>query len=362
MLIVIPTYKRNHSLNWVLQSLVQCRTESIDEPIRVLIVNNYPPAKDEIKTIVGEFTHHKQFEWDALCREKTLPPVENWYSAILQKALPDEVVLLHGDDDILCPWGIEERYHAITCSDVDILLTRSRGCIVFLADPLFAVVKGKLPHKEMGSNKTAISLGEINTWGPAFIGNHCYRNTKRWREALCASFNWCHQQDWLDWNTRTLMLPFYLPFAAKLVGCNIVGLNQACVIRGISLEENTQSPYGSPTWNSGILAVCAYGVLSEKPLGELSELEPARIELKNMALQWLVTLWFDPRIPASIRRKTLRRIRLPLSMGAVFQVSKGLRLLIGEILGLRGWRLKLYSKKNAKPVPEILKSLANNPQ
>lgn len=68
MLIVIPTYRRTDSLKWVLESLVKCRTRGIGEPIRVLVVNNHPAAKNSVAAVVSEYSRHSRFDWEILAR------------------------------------------------------------------------------------------------------------------------------------------------------------------------------------------------------------------------------------------------------------------------------------------------------
>lgn len=355
MLIVIPTYRRNATLKWVLQSLVQCRTERIPEPVRVLVVNNYPPAREEIAAIVSDFSHDNRFLWNILYREKTLPPVENWYSAICENALPDEVVFLHSDDDIFCPWSLEDRYEALCSLNADMLLSRSASRIIFMPDQVSAFLSASsLPKRQAEARATTVAWADIGNWGSAFIGNHCYRHTELWKRALSVSFDWCHQQDWLDRNTRTLMLPFYLPFAIKLLEGTLSSLNQVCVIRGGNLVEIRGSGYGSSGWNSGFLARCAYGVLTSDPLAGHKNLDAVRRGQLMMAARWLLTFYFDPRIPAGMRRETLRRIKIPLTRECIVQIVLGLRLLLGEIVSLRGWKWRLQARYHARPVSEIL--------
>ena len=324
LLIVIPTYRRNATLKWVLQSLVQCRTKSIREPIRVLIVNNYPSAGKEIASIVSEFISEKRFEWNIIYREKTLPPVENWYSAICENALPDEVVFLHGDDDIFCPWSLEDRYEAICSTNADVLLSKSADRILFLPDQVSALFSESMsPKRQANARTAAIPWEDIHKWGAVFIGNNCYRYTEKWKRALSVSFDWCHQQDWLDWNTRTLMFPYYLPFAIKHLEGTLASLDQACVIRGGDFIEIRDSAYGSPGWNGGFLVLCAYGVLTTGPMADIEELEGARRELMMMAARWLPTIYFDSRIPSAMRKETFRRIGIPHTKECIFQVMMG---------------------------------------
>jgi len=355
MLVVIPTYRRIATLKWVLQSLVQCRTESIREPIRVLVVNNHPSASKEITRVVSDFTSEKRFEWSIICREKTLPPVQNWYSAICENALPDEVVFLHGDDDIFCPWSLEDRYEAICSESADVLLSKSADRILFLPDQVSAIFNENMSLKRRADLKTAaIPWINIHEWGAVFIGNNSYRYTEKWKRALSVSFEWCHRQDWLDWNTRTLMLPFYLPFAIKQLEGTLVGLDQVCVIRGGDFIEIRDSAYGSPGWNGGFLSLCAYGVLTSAPLACFKELDAARRDLMMTAAKWLPTFYHDSRIPSGMRKETLRRIGIPHTKECALQVVMGFRLLLGEMLNLRGWKWSLQTRHHARPLQEIL--------
>lgn len=355
MLIVIPTYRRNDSVRWVLRSLIQCDTDKIPEKVRVLVVNNYPPAKNEIDKIVAEFSVNTHLDWNILCREKSLPPIENWYSAICDHAFNDEVVLLHGDDDILCPWSLEDRYAAICEKPADMLLSRSASRFIFLPDGVSGMLyPDAWPERLTPGETSEINLADIHHWGPAFIGNHCYRNTVLWRRALEVSFAWCHRQDWLDYDSRTLMLPVYLPYALKILQGRLSGLDRTNAIRGGSLTEIKDSTYGSPGWNSGFLALCAYGVFTSDPLAEITELDATRKELIMMATHWLSTMFFDPRIPAEIRRETFRRIRIPLTTESGIQLLLGTKLLLGEMLKLRGWRWNMLAKNSARPVSDLL--------
>ncbi|MGV8059918.1 MAG: hypothetical protein AB2L12_18145 [Smithellaceae bacterium] len=338
--------------------MVQCRTEKIPEPIRVVVVNNYPPAAKDIASIVATYSNNRRFTWKILYREKTLSPVNNWYSAILEFALPDEVVLLHGDDDIFCSWSLEKRYKAITDNNADILLSRTISRIIFFQGSDSALLDTRTIPKEKEKIKTKfLSWRDLNEWGAVFIGNNCYRNTKKWRQSLNECFEWCHRQHWLDETTRTLMLPYYLPLAVLAEGGSIAGMDEACVIRGGSYDEITSPGYGSPGWNSGFLALCAYGILNSSPLKDNKELEYDRLKQKIMFSKLYLTTYFDKRIARDKRRDTFNQIKIPIDASFFINAITGLRSFVGEIFHLRGWKYRLQARKRRRPVIEILKSL-----
>lgn len=292
-------------------------------------------------------------------RDKTLWPVDNWYSAIMERSIKDEVVLLHGDDDIFCPWSLEDRYEAVQSTRADMLMSYAVSRIVFLPDKVSAVMGAvTISKRQIEVHPSAVEWEEIDEWGPAFIGNHCYRRTEKWEHALSLSYAWCHQQDWLDWNTRTLMLPYYLPYAVKECGGSLCGIKEVCVIRGGTLEEMVDSEYGSPSWNSGFLALCAYEVLMKHVVTVHPKAWPACHKQLLLAARWFFTFYFDSRISTETRRKTLKRIGLPLNAEILFQMLLGLRLLVGEISGLRGWEWKRQARRGVRSVSKIIADLA----
>lgn len=360
MLIVIPTYKRNDCLKWVLQSLVQCRTESIPEQIRVVVVNNYPPAAQEITNIVDHFSKDERFSWEVLYREKTLLPVDNWYSAITEKAWLNEVVFLHGDDDLFCPCGLQDRYAAIVKSSADMLLSHAESRIIFdsISGTVLENISQSVRQGFSNSGKLIeIALDDIHCWGAAFIGNHVYRNTETWRRALATCFDWCNTQNWLDWNKRTLMLPYYLPIAVKRNGGKLFGLDTICVLRGGEREELNRSRFGVSGWNSGLLALAAYQILNSGDLQSEPLLESNRLENRKMAIQWLVTFFFDKSIKTDERNKMIRASNLKIKIEDLPDFVKGIRLIFGEIFRLRSLRMNRRFHVNAVPISKFLADL-----
>lgn len=129
MLIVIPTYRRLDCLRWTLLSLMQAKLPPIrNERFLICIANNHPGSQDQTHAVVNEIRTqfaHLPWDWQFLNREHTLPPIDNWYSAIQDIAEKDEVVFLQGDDDLFTYWSIADRYVECVQSGADLLLTRS---------------------------------------------------------------------------------------------------------------------------------------------------------------------------------------------------------------------------------------------
>jgi hypothetical protein len=361
MLIVIPTYRRNAALKWVLQSVAQCHTDKIREPIRVLVVNNYPPARQEVERVVSEFSHERRIEWNVLCRQKTMPPVENWYSAIFDNALPNEIVYINGDDDLLMPWSLENRFAEIERLGSDMLLAQiDSGLFFFYSNAMrtyFVPVRSQTQER----SATLLDTGTIFSYNPAHLSNHCYRNSERLRAGYEKAMSWCNAQEWLDSHYRTIFITLYLPYAVLLSGGSVAGLKQPCVIRGRDLEEVIAAPYGVPGWNHGFIHLCALGVLGNDELRDIRQLDPVRAQYRQEFAKWFLTCLWDSRVERSVLFETLRRVDFPVGELFSLRTLAGIRPILGNLTHLRGARLKRLCEKHSIPTEIFMKRLAARP-
>lgn len=357
MLIVIPTYKRNACLKWVLKSLIQCRTENITEPIRVVVVNNYPPARDEIRTIVCEFSRDKRFLWDVLYRESTLPPIENWYSAIFELALPDEVVLLHGDDDLFLPWSIEKKFAEACRLNVDLLLSQI-GLGLFFGEQTRKVLYTSSLPSESKSCAEILNIGQVYDYAPQHVSNHCYRNTKSFKSGYAKAMSWCNAQDWVKYILRTANFPLYMSYAILLSGGRVGGLRSKCIIRGSDAEENRQLKYGTHEENHGFMHLLALGVLNNSELKEFSQLDSVRSAYTDPFIAWAITYLCDSRVGYTMLFETLRKLEFPVSRLFSYKAIHGFKLLFAELFGLRGVRLRRQMRYNSIPTETFMERLA----
>jgi hypothetical protein len=357
MLIVIPTYRRNATLKWVLQSLVQCRTESIPEPIRVLVVNNYPPGKEGITAIVSDFSHEKRFEWDILYREKTLPPVENWYSAIFVKALPNEVVFINSDDDLFFPWSLENRFAEIDRLGVEMLLAQIDSGLFFCKQATRTYyVSDSLEMAECSAS--LLNMRNVCSFNPQHLSNHCYRNTEEFRAGYEKAMSWCNAQDWLDYHSRTLFITLYLPYAILLSGGTVAGLRRRCIIRGRDAEEIAEARYGVPSWSHGFAVLCALGVLGNAELKDIQQLDTIRIQYREEFARWFLTCLRDPRVDRSVLFETLRRVDFPIAQLLSVKTLYGIKLILADLMRVRGVRLQRACARNSIATEVFMKQLA----
>ena len=358
MLIVIPTYKRNTCLKWVLQSLVQCHTDGVYEPIRVLVVNNYPPARNEISEIVDGFKTFRKFEWDILYRKYTLPPVENWYSAILDFALPNEIVVINSDDDLFLPWSLNDKYKELNRTSADLLLAKIDGGLWFSQNAEIALYKSKLPNNNMVS-ATPLVMSEVFYYAPQHLSNHCYRNTQTFREALNKAFTWCHNQEWLDFNNRTLFITLYLPYSIIFLNGVVSGLDKICTLRGIDVDEIRVEKFGISSWNHGFIHLCAIDVLNNDDLIQFSELDGVRKIFNDTFTRWFCTYFSDPRVGCIKLVRTIMNSKYKITDLLSIKIFYGLYLLFKDIFKLNGYSLEKECKLNGIFTEDLLKNMQN---
>jgi hypothetical protein len=320
-------------------------------------VNNYPPARQEVDAIVSEFSEEKRFEWNILCREKTLPPVENWYSAIFEKALPNEVVFINSDDDLFMPWSLNSRFAEIERLGSDMLLAQIDSELFFYKN---ATRTYHTPEPSHTDNRSAalLDMGTVFSYNPVHLSNHCYRNSEKFRAGYGKALSWCNAQNWLDSHYRTIFITLYLPYAVLLSGGSVAGLQQGCIIRGRDTEEVISAPYGVPGWNHGFIHLCALGVLGNDELKDVRQLDRIRTQYRQEFARWFLTCLWDSRVKRSVLFETLRRVDFPIWRLFSVRTLAGIKQILGNLTHLRGARLKRQCERNSIPSDLFMKKLA----
>ena len=357
MLIVIPTFRRNECLRWVLQSLVQCSTTDISEVVRVVVVANYPSALAEVKAIVRPFFNYTNFHWRLLEREETLDPIDNWYSAIRDHAMEGETVLLHGDDDLFFPWSLKLRWKLMNEASADFLLTPFVSRVFFDQGGQTAFFSGELPAEPQDLSWKRWDYAADKAPDPVFIGTHTYRYGPRLEAAIRATLDACHTQTWVDRRNQELMLPFYLPFFLKQSGGSVIMSDLPCVLRGASVREICASPFGVPSWNSCFVDMLALALIRSGSLGR----EPKLLRYAERRFYgvraFAPTMLADKRIAFRTVRKTLRVTGL--SLGVFFRPTalRGWALVAANALGVVGLRLRRQAARASVPTPAFLQRI-----
>lgn len=355
MLVIIPTYKRLDSLYWVLYSLMNCDLPAIDKTPRLAIVNNFPPYARECEKVVENIkTIHqnsKQWEWILINRIESLLPINNWYSAINDLAIENEIVFLHGDDDLFIKSSIKNRYDAIINSDADILVSEYYGGLTFIRE------KCHLSSALQNSNSQfPISDSKTNWYSSPFISAVVLKKGDIFLASLALTNKWIEDQNWAPYAYTSLMIPFYLPLASKYLGGKIIYSKRQFVLRGTSLSDRINSPYGVPSWNSGFIDIFKYGILNNCALSNIIELAKYRRSTLEFINDWYLTFYLDKRIPSDLRRLTLKNI--PFKMN-YWQILKGIKKILAFKFRLTALsiRLDILFNKKVSMIEDLLNEI-----
>lgn len=307
--VFIPTYKRLNTLKAVMYSLFKTYIPNEQYQYECYIVNNYTGNYNEVEQLVAEFDSLDTiWTFKSIQREITLPPIENWYSAISEYTKDGEIAFLQGDDDLFLPESIRYRVNCIINNNADLLLTKHIGGVVFYDNtPKVSVTNFEIREQ----NEQIKDVIFENLWSAIFIGNNTYKMSAKLREAFELAMKWCNEQTWLTFDQRTLMYPIYIPIALNLMNAKVIDSNQEAVIRSMNIDECRRALWNVPGWNSGFLHLAFYGVLNNADLKNNKTLETTRISANDFAASWYWTFFFDPRISKQIRVETFKRIGKP---------------------------------------------------
>lgn len=356
VLVVIPTYKRIESLGLVLQSLMNCVLPTISGPFRILIVNNYPPNDEAVVQVIKEAREihdsAKKWQWLYLNRQKSIPPVENWYSAIDQYAYDGDVVFLHGDDDLFLKDSIVGRFEALKAASSDILVTPFYGGITFSGNKILvwdADWKQRLGHGQM--------VQDSDRWiTTPFISSQVFFWNQKFLSAKAEALKWANEQPFIEPSQRYLMMPYYIPLAYSIFGFKVAYQDRVYVLRGSSLDDRLTGRYGVPGWNSGFLNLLAFDVLQNETLRENTYLSFEKKNLTNMISYWFWAILFDKTVKRKYVFFLLRRSGIRFD---VIQVLCGIKLVINEMLNLKAGRIRMRFRrdKNVVRSDEFVKML-----
>ena len=283
-------------------------------------------------------------------RERTLPPVENWYGAILDHAREGETVFLHGDDDLMCPGALDIRDAAIRSMGADMLVSAHAGGLIFDGKNK---ALGPMPELRRETNEVVnLDLASDLIGNAPFIGNHTYRNSEAFRRAFHETKRMCALQDWLPEEQRELMLPFYLPITILRSGGHLAGLDRVFEWRGHDKRELIDSPFRCAHWNNGFLYGATLDYLNSPFLRGHAELDGQREIYRRQASELYAGVLMDFRIPEQVRERWRTRMTAILRRTAGEKARSTMGFLL-EVSGLA--RLKTRVALALRPVLDLEK-------
>lgn len=355
MLVVVPSYQRLQLLRWSLISVIRAGRD-VTGSKRLVLVSNHPPSneatRDLLADIVGSEKDAQAWETVFVGRKQSMDPVDGWYGAIMDHAREEEVVFLHGDDDLIMPGGLACREAALNAIDAPLLISAHRGPLVFLGNE--SCFPPDLPSPPPPPSPVSLKFGDPMLGYAPFIGNLAYRFGPEFRKILETCSTECDLQSWLPRKERTLMLPYYLPMVALRDGMRVTGLDHSCVIRGNGYEELVRSPYQVPGWNNGFLYGITLDFLSTGKCLDCPGLEGDRQLYSALTAYGYYSVLEDSRIPSEIKREWIGRTRPRIGEFRGKRL-RGLWPVVGKLTGLTRARLRAsFGIRSAVPVRQGL--------
>jgi len=333
MLVIIPTFKRLDSLKWVVKSLLRANLPDLTEKPRLYLVNNFPPnnvlIKDFFNEIVDSYSGADRWHIGLLQRENTLLPIDNWYSAIHDLSKENEIVFLHGDDDLFCQNDLRDRYNALNNENGDIFISPFFDGLTFIDSEYVQI--DNFPDKFSRNKKFSYIVDRKKFfYTTPFISAQVFRFNNLFRESFQLCKNWIDAQEWAPYSQTSLMLPYYLPIAINFLNGKVLFTDQKFIIRGSNFEEAIKAPFTVPGWNSGFLHFFALDILRNRDLGKIVELNPHRNEIESYISEWYFTFFFDNRLSKNLVLKTLLKVKIKVNF---YGFLKSLKLVIKELIG-----------------------------
>lgn len=340
--IFIPSYKRLNSLNYVLKSLLETKISILTGELHIFIVNNWPPNNDEIQLLINEFNQkdikHSKWKIESINRKVTMEPAYSWYNAIVENCNDGDIVFLSGDDDLFTNDSISKRFDIMQDNpDCQILLSSFQSGLIFDQDNdqiYFDLIKFNNIKKDINNAIFELQFSDYRVKNSIFLGNNCYRFNKQFKDGLEKAFSWCDQLTWLDKNTRTLMLPYYIAIAVGVNNGKILFVDNLFILRGVEISEPYTAVWGVSGWNCGFLELTSLCVLNNYELQKYGDFKQVKETSKKIALDWYFTYFFDSRISKIALAETLKHSKIKLT-SAIF---KSILMLLKQFLRI----LKIY--------------------
>jgi len=289
--VVLPTYRRPGPLLWSIVSVLgQSLPAGAASPAMLVIVNNNGPPGEVDAAVANAVKLVPGDAWSVrvVHRDTPLFPVMNWYESIREFSESGDLVFLHGDDDLMLPETLAQRYAAMAGSDATIQLCGTAGVAYFRAsaDGAEAIIRPPLAARRSAAGDGAVEyppFGEPSRYGP-LISCHAYRNSDAfWRvhdHAVAAFRRWVGER-----NQYLGLLPYALPlFDASTNGVQRIRLD--AVYRGMELSSVFNQGRGAGGWDV-IEITTALLLLLESPLFSAQrELGSLRHDNALFALSW----------------------------------------------------------------------------
>jgi hypothetical protein len=310
MLVLLPTYKRLDSLKLVIDSILRCDLPILpdDEIARLVIINNYFPNKNKIEELIeiikSSNLEYSKWEIEILTRNITLPPVENWYSAVFQMSKENEIIFFVCDDDLLTKDSLKVRYNALIENNATMVFGKLVFGLFYLNNCKKLYLHQAKSLNKLKAETFTLDYSDIFSWTSIHLSNHAFVFNQKFQKAYLKALSWCENQKIASEYNRKLFITYYIPIALLIENGNVIGINSYVLYRGMSISEIRNARYSIRSWNIGYAAGLAYEILGNQDLKENYELNRERTHFYNTFKMWYYAIKVDPRI-SSLELKEL---------------------------------------------------------
>ena len=342
MIVFLPTFKRTKIIKHVILTIIKANYNSIDERILLLIHNNNINSKNKLIKIISKIEIPKKIDIHLFNREDSaMTPFEKWFDCIFKFAKNNETIIMMGDDDLMLPFGIENRFKYINQHSADFLLCPFYERVYFVSDGSKLIKTNEL------SKNINISKPKLKKWDPnilehnntTFISSHCFRNSQLFRKALNISKDISIEQEWAIRDLSMGIIPSYLPYIINEIGGKVLYCDQKPVVRGAILDEALIQDYsdGGTALYYSLIAYQTFSKLASK--GNFDYKIILEINL-NCIKSRLLEIFINPKLQYKHYLKALKMTKLKIKNIISIKLLKSLLKVLFPFL--RGIRLKAF--------------------
>ena len=348
MIIFLPSFKRSKIIETIISSIIKADINLIKERILLLVHNNDISSKNKLEELLSKIEFPNSFTVELFNRKySSLTPLENWFDCIFRFAKNNETVIMLGDDDLLLPWGLENRFKFINDHKADFLLSPFFQKVYFLNNG------SKLIKTEEFSKRINLPKLKLEKWdlrisehnNTTFVSSHCFRNTEIFRKSLRLSMDISRKFDWAIIDYSMGLSPSYLPYIINELGGKVLYCNQKPVIRGALFEEALKHDYadGGCICYYSIIGYCTFRYLQSKSKFDYTKiLNNYSKSIKSRALDFLIK-------PKLGYKNNFEAFKLSgIKYSEIISINSIKNLIIKLLPFLRGIRLRIYLLLNIK--------------
>lgn len=357
----VPTYRRPRALVWSLTSVLLQRFASLHvDRARIIVLNNDRDREPVERAVADALAGCDRGPWEVTVvhRDPPMPPIENWYGGIREFAGPEDVVFLHGDDDMMLRGSAEVRARALVESGADLLLSEVAPLRLIYdgAEARSVWIDGTgQPPPAAPTRFRRPDFSELPRYGLAFIGAHTYRPTARFWEAYDRTYAQMKTLP-LEGTQQVAMLPYFLPI--DLARRDAVAVcDTPCCLRGMSTDEMVGVRFGATNWRPGVLYAASIELLERGGFGPRDELTPFVRQLHDE-----LALWYLPTMSARETREMLGSLRRDgpwqFGPGDLPRLLQGASNVAKAVLGLQNIRSRLRGWGRRWELPALARVIA----